>query len=196
MEKENIVLKKKISKLENLLKEQTSLTHKHKILADFDFLTKVSNRASFTRAVKDMLSDLVKRDYPFVIIYLDLDDFKQINDRFSHNDGDKVLIKVAETLILKNRAHTIIGRLGGEEFGIALPGVEEKEALCVANRLRAAIENIEYSNKDISVTASIGVYIPNKEDNMDDVIYKADKAMYISKNTGKNKITVYKGDLK
>lgn len=195
LKEENFLLKNKIIELEKLLQEQLFISRKNKRLADIDFLTKVSNRMSFVRAVEDMLEAYKKKDYPFTLIYIDLDNFKYVNDKYSHNDGDLVLIEVANQLVVANRAHTVIGRLGGEEFGILVPGLTDIEAATIGERFRALIENMIFHHEDIHITASIGIYSPDKDDYVDDIIYKADKAMYFSKNNGKNQFNLYR-DLK
>lgn len=190
--RENFKLKMKIIELENLLKEQINLSRHNKRMADFDFLTQVSNRLSFSRSIEDMQNDFIEKNYPFTLIYIDLDNFKRINDNHSHNEGDMVLITVAKQLVFDNRAHTVIGRLGGEEFGLLIPGLNERECMAIAERTRKSIEDLSFSKPDVKVTASIGLYSPVKTDSKDDIIYKADRAMYHSKNTGKNKYTLYK----
>lgn len=190
--KENFELKIEITNLKNQLKEQSDISKTHKKLADSDFLTQVANRLSFVRAVEDMQKDFIEKNYPFTLIYIDLDNFKIINDTYSHNQGDDVLKKVAMQLVVDNRAHTVIGRLGGEEFGLLIPGLNEYESLAIAERTRLSIENLIFNKADIKITASIGIYSPDKSDSTDDIIYKADKAMYYSKRNGKNKYTLYK----
>lgn len=189
--KENFQLKIKVLELENLLKDQIFISRENKKKADFDFLTEVANRLSFSRAVEDMQKDFIEKNYPFTLIYIDLDNFKKVNDTYSHNEGDLVLIKVARQLVLDNRAHTVIGRLGGEEFGLLIPGLNERECMSIAERTRESLESLNFGKPDIKITGSIGIYSPVKTDSKDDIIYKADRAMYHSKNTGKNKYTLY-----
>jgi len=194
MKNENINLKKRIIELELELKLQIKNGIESRKLANFDFLTNIANRGSFTRSLKDMLEDLKEKEYPFTMIYIDLDNFKLVNDTYSHKEGDNVLRAVSNLLILENRAHTLIGRLGGEEFGVAIPGGGVKEGLVVAERIRLAIEGLSLEGIEVSVTASIGVYEPTDKDSIEDTITKADNAMYISKTTGKNKVTLYNED--
>jgi len=191
-DKANIELKKRNRELKNKIKLQEKEIKKQTRLANFDYLTQVSNRASFTRSLEDMIFDFKNKDYPFILLYIDLDNFKRINDKYTHAEGDKVLLRVAQQLVLDNRAQTLIGRLGGEEFGIVLPGANREEGNAAANRLLESIRNIRFNIKDIKMTASIGMYSPNKEDTLEDIVYFADKAMYFSKNNGKDKLTDYK----
>jgi len=192
LEKENIELKIEMSELILELKHLQNELKKNKKLANFDFLTRLANRSSFTRSLEDMLKDYKEMNYPFGLIYIDLDNFKSINDNYSHNHGDLVLKEVSKALILANRANSVIGRLGGEEFGIAVPGANENILNIISERVRIAIEEIEVPDITVNVTASIGFYLPSTEDSLESIIQNADKAMYFSKNNGKNQITNFK----
>jgi diguanylate cyclase len=191
-EKDNFRLKTRILELEALLRDQVKLSREHKRMADFDYLTQIPNRMSFTRALEDMLEDYKNKDYPFTLIYVDLDNFKFVNDNYSHKEGDLVLVEVATKLVIDNRAHTVVGRLGGEEFGLLIPGRIDTESEVIAERVRQSVESMRFIQEDVRVTASIGIYSPEKTDNVDDVIYRADKAMYYSKENGKNRWTKYR----
>jgi diguanylate cyclase len=193
LEEENILLKKK-------LKEQDFLIHSIQIdlndckkYANIDFLTQLANRARFERSLEDIHNIYKQDNIDYVFLYIDLDNFKSVNDNFSHTKGDFILKEVAKILILENRAHTLIGRLGGEEFGIVIQNISKDISLKIAERIRKAIELAKFNQeKGIFVTASIGIYIPNHKDHIEDIIYKADKAMYYSKNNGKNKVSYFK----
>lgn len=197
LENENIELKQKLQEAENMIKDLMIQSRNFKKSAEFDFLTQVTNRLSFTRSLKDFHEDFKHRDYPYALLYLDIDNFKSINDTFSHSIGDKVLIEVANKLVLSNRAHTVIGRLGGEEFGVLIPGVTIEVAETITQRMQAAIKNISLPELDSRIiTISVGIYLPDKNDLIEDCLYKADKAMYYSKKTGKDKYTIFSENLK
>lgn len=192
LKNENIALKIQMSELILEKKQIEKELKVNRRLANFDFLTKLSNRSSFTRSLEELLEDLKDLNYTFGVIYIDLDNFKKVNDTYSHMHGDHVLKEIAKLLILENRANSVIGRLGGEEFAIIIPGAKTIEQIAkAAERIRLAIEELVLEGIDIDVTASIGVYKPVKTDTSEDIIYKADKAMYHSKKTGKNKVTLY-----
>jgi len=194
LEEENIELKRKIKEQDYLIHSLNIELTDCKKFSNIDFLTQLANRERFQRSLEDIHKMYKNMNINFCLIYIDLDNFKQVNDKFSHSHGDFVLKKVAKILTLKNRAHTLIGRLGGEEFGIVIQNVNKETCLRVAERIRESIENetFDLDIKKVNVTASIGIYIPEKEDLIEDIIYKADKAMYFSKNNGKNKVSFYK----
>ena len=130
---------------------------------------------------------------------LDIDFFKSINDTYGHATGDKVLKTVANVIKDKLREYDIPSRYGGEEFCILLPQTNIEEASIVAERLRSAdetkaIETLkekEDSNKNISVTISIGLSQLKETDMAEDLYKRADKALYEAKETGRNKVVVY-----
>lgn len=192
LEQENFDLKMENKDLTNRLKEEVIRANKNKKLAEFDYLTQITNRMSFERACRDMIDEYQNKNYPFSLIYIDLDNFKSVNDNYSHTMGDMVLVEVANKLVVLNRAQAVVGRLGGEEFGILVPGLIDTEAVVIADRIKENFHNIEFKDTDIEVTASIGIYSPEKEDNVQDLIYKADKAMYYSKMNGKDQYNLYR----
>jgi len=157
-----------------------------------DFLTSLVNRRSFDRALNDLIKDFNEKKIPFTLILLDLDNFKQINDKFGHPAGDLVLKEVSNLLRTYLRANTIIGRLGGEEFGIILPNVTLENGKNVAERIRNVIENheIKYDGKVIRISASLGVTQVKEGDTIDTLYRRADEALYQAKRDGKNKVIV------
>ncbi|MCX7760237.1 MAG: GGDEF domain-containing protein [Hydrogenothermaceae bacterium] len=184
-----------MQKLEEYHKEITKLNTEIKIAkeeANGDFLTGLVNRRSFERSVKDLLKEVKEKDYTFSLIIMDIDNFKYVNDTYGHLAGDEVLKEIAMLLRIFLRANTIIGRLGGEEFGIILPNVNIENAVKVAERLRNAIENreIKFNNHIIKVTASFGVTETKKTDDYISLFERADKALYKAKNNGKNRIEI------
>ena len=173
------------------LQEELSITKEE---ANIDFLTKLPNRRSFTRALEDFLDNFKNYSVPFSLVMLDIDNFKQINDTYGHDFGDKVLIEIGKILRTFLRAKDIPGRLGGEEFGIILPGVKLEQAYRIAERLRKAIEvrDLEVDNgKYVNFTASIGVAeVEDSMESIDDLYKKADEALYKAKQNGKNQVQV------
>ncbi len=160
--------------------------------AEIDFLTGLVNRRRFERALLEMINDYQTMRYPFALILLDVDNFKQINDKYGHTAGDQVLKEIA--LILKTflRANNIPARIGGEEFAILVPGATAKEAKVIAERLRSAIENRTFSTleDEIKATASFGVTSVREDDTIDTIFARVDKALYKAKKEGKNKVVV------
>lgn len=174
------------------LKEELSAAKKE---ASIDFLTGLVNRRRFERALEDAIRDRKIRHYPSSVIFVDVDDFKKINDEYGHLIGDLVLKELATIFRFYLRANTVIGRLGGEEFAILLPGVEIKDAISIAERLRKVIENREIkiendSGKKLKITASFGVTEIKEDDTVESVLMRADEAMYKAKKKGKNKVEI------
>jgi diguanylate cyclase (GGDEF)-like protein len=155
---------------------------------DHDWLTGATSR----RAFQGTLERLVGRiGLPSIgLISFDIDHFKQVNDRFGHLAGDRVLVEVVEVCRSVLRDCDVISRLGGEEFGVLLPGATAKSALGVAERLRQAIENARPSEIDVPVTASFGVTLLEQSDQgLTDPLRRADEALYRSKAAGRNRVT-------
>jgi len=195
IKKQNEVLKTQMQKYRQEIERLQNELSTAKTEAEMDFLTQLPNRRRFVRALKDSLRNHKEKNYPFSLIVLDIDDFKKINDTYGHSGGDTVLKEIA--YILKNylRANTVIGRLGGEEFAILIPGINGKKAKHIAERIRKVLENrsISYKNKTIKVTASFGVTESVKKDTPESIIDRADKALYKAKNSGKNTVKIING---
>ncbi|HIE35102.1 MAG TPA: GGDEF domain-containing protein [Campylobacterales bacterium] len=214
--REDIVQKEILNSINNILNELNELKNKNNILtkelkkyhqevislqkelkiakteSQIDFLTGLVNRRRFDRALLELLNDLHTKNYPFSLILLDIDNFKKINDKYGHPGGDKVLQEVAT--ILKNflRANAIVSRFGGEEFAVILPGSKLDEAEHIAQRLRKAIENRSFHIDDLKVTASFGVTEAKKDDTLESIYERADKALYKAKKSGKNIVIAIK----
>lgn len=172
-----------------------------------DQLTGLFNRHYVMKKVPDLIKRAqYKENGKLVGIYFDLDNFKRINDEHSHGDGDLVLKTTGETLKSLFKPTDIVARLGGEEFMAILPNVKnEKEGneVKTANqialeRAKEAVEairglsfNFGPDDPDHKITASVGVYTLREGDNIEDFIDNADKAMFVSKKTGKDRITEY-----
>ena len=129
----------------------------------------------------------------------DIDFFKKVNDTYGHAVGDLVLKSIAKIIRGQLREYDIAGRYGGEEFSILLPFTKINEAQMVAERLRKTIEdkvidiskvNPDSETKEIQVTLSLGIYEMQADDNEEELLKKADKALYQAKNTGRNKVVV------
>ncbi|MDD5156725.1 GGDEF domain-containing protein [Sulfurimonas sp.] len=158
--------------------------------SSIDALTKVFNRRELSRSLDEIFSNK-DRPYELHLLMLDLDDFKKINDTYGHVAGDKILIFVSNILKKTLRDGDKIFRYGGEEFLIMLNRNSDEGCELMANRLLKLVSsnNLIYMGEKISITASIGMTKLLKDDNKDSLIARVDKAMYISKNSGKNQLT-------
>jgi diguanylate cyclase (GGDEF)-like protein len=152
--------------------------------AQTDFLTGISNRRHFLHQAEQTLRQAGERGEPVSLLMLDLDFFKDINDTYGHQAGDAVLRAVSRRLGEVLRPIDVIGRLGGEEFGVILPGLELKEAVAVADRLRAAVAALRPGGH--AVTASLGV--ASGVTALNDLLARADACLYAAKDAGRNRV--------
>lgn len=161
-------------------------------LSNYDPLTAIPNRRYFGALFDKQLLLSHRNKNDIAILFIDIDDFKSINDRFGHHTGDEVLKMIAKILSTNIRETDLIARWGGEEFLIALIDSPIDESLKVTEKLRLAIEKDTELKKLLNenLTASFGLSMLLETDSQDDIISRADTAMYDSKQSGKNKITV------
>jgi len=159
-------------------------------LAIYDSLTGFYNRRRF-RAMLDEELGAAKTSAPLSVLLMDLDHFKQINDRFGHLVGDQVLSVVAQVMREHAPTDAAIGRLGGEEFALAVHGKTRTEAVALAETLRAAVSSrpIETRDERLQVTISIGVAQSGVDgDTPSDLLRRADERMYAAKQAGRNRV--------
>lgn len=162
-------------------------------LANTDSLTGLLNRRRFFELAEAEYAKAESGAEPLSIIMLDVDDFKHFNDRHGHKVGDAVLTLVAQTCKSSLRADDILGRLGGEEFVVALPNTRLEDALEVASRLRSAIQEVALSERSVhAITVSVGVTEYDYTcKSLDVLLERADQAMYTSKNSGRNQVSAW-----
>lgn len=158
-------------------------------LAMTDQLTGLYNRYFLTSFIEQSLSLAKRHEYPLSLIMLDLDKFKDINDTFGHEQGDQVLVKVADVLQKNCRAEDIAVRLGGDEFLVVLPHCTTQQAMVKANKICSCVNAIKLNNSAVVTTASLGV----SSTQYSDLSYKslldvADKSVYKAKDKGGNSV--------
>jgi len=173
-------LQEKQKEAERLKKELDTL----KKQAFIDYLTGLKNRRSIQKALEDYFRDFKKYGYPFSVIMVDLNNFKEINDKYGHPVGDCILKEVGEILRKYLRAKDAIGRYGGDEFLIILPGVKLEDAINIARRLKLVIENQTFycEDKELKISASFGVLEASKKFNSPEEVIKAvDQKLYEAK---------------
>lgn len=162
-------------------------------LADHDSLTGLLNRRSFVERVNQEISRFDRHNCELSYMIIDIDKFKAINDTYGHLTGDVVLKAFAKKISGILRENDFIGRIGGEEFAIALPGTTMKSAHEMGERIRKEIagHDLKYKSVNINFTVSIGIsrFMLAKE-SFHDVFSRADSALYHAKNTGRNKVCV------
>jgi diguanylate cyclase (GGDEF)-like protein/PAS domain S-box-containing protein len=155
-----------------------------------DPLTGLANRALFRDRVSHALALAQRRGHPITVLFLDLDDFKLVNDSLGHAEGDRLLIAAAERFLSCARSTDTVARLGGDEFAILIEGGEGRDGLL--ERLSAAmVHAFSLSGNQVRVTASIGVATATGGDGADDLLRNADVAMYEAKRHGKGRSATY-----
>jgi diguanylate cyclase (GGDEF)-like protein len=159
-------------------------------LAEVDELTGAFNRRCIMRMLEEEISRAHRLNAPCAIALIDLDWFKRINDAYGHPTGDEVLRTFAITMFANVRAIDRFGRYGGEEFLLVLPDTTQQSAVGMLDRLRAIIAELEWSafSAGMSVTMSAGVTVLRANENSDNVLARADSALYAAKAQGRNRI--------
>lgn len=157
-------------------------------LSSSDGLTKLYNRSYLLTKIKDELKRYKRYKTTFSLLILDIDDFKKVNDQYGHQKGDNVLMKLGKIINGSKRYLDICARYGGEEFAIILPHSNSKDAKIISERLRKKVK--VFFQNDVKITISIGFSnCPESSIILEDLIKKADDALYESKRSGKNKVT-------
>lgn len=155
-----------------------------------DELTGVHNRHYFNETLEEEIKRAHRYKTPFSLVAFDVDHFKNVNDDFGHDIGDKVLKRLANEVVHSLRETDKLCRIGGEEFCILMPETELQEAEYTAERLRQAVQEIPYSDVPRSVTISLGVTKLNRWDNPSTLYKRADVALYQAKDNGRNRVEV------
>lgn len=209
LEKANLTLGEIVSEQEHLLREleaaraeaqklseQLRLAN-NKLLdeARSDALTGLPNRRQFEEFLQKEIERTARYNHPIALLFIDIDDFKSLNDRYGHLEGDSVLKQLAEILRQNVRRSDMMARWGGEEFIAALVETDGAGAQKVAERIRRSIENarihLDNGVMSLNLTASVGVAVcesPGKLITVNTLIRKADQAMYEAKHLGKNRV--------
>ncbi len=164
--------------------------------ATIDQMTGLKNHAYFQSKLREERDKAKKRNSTLAILFTDVDHFKKFNDTHGHQAGDLVLKAVANVINRSIRKSDIAARYGGEEFCVIMPGSNQKSAMEAAERIRSGIEKIklEYQNKKLEITTSVGVAffdanVDAKKNSL--LIERADKALYVCKKSGRNKVILY-----
>ncbi|HTM45606.1 MAG TPA: diguanylate cyclase [Polyangiaceae bacterium] len=157
--------------------------------AQFDPLTRLPNR----RTLEMEFQNRFERNEPFGVLFIDLDEFKQVNDIFGHDMGDRVLCRIADVLWRQISPNDSVGRFGGEEFVVVVGGAGLEETRLVAERIRSTAEGLGVTPETpVCVTLSVGAaaFDPLRPEPIRTLLNRADKALYEAKRTGRNKVVV------
>jgi diguanylate cyclase (GGDEF)-like protein/PAS domain S-box-containing protein len=192
LEQKNIELSSLIAQLETAQIEVTQQNKELHFLATRDPLTGCLNRRSFYEAFGIEFAKAKKEGIELSCIMVDIDHFKLVNDNYGHAMGDEIIQLLANILHSNSRKDDLVGRYGGEEFCLVLPGLSADHALSVAERIRLSVMNESskiYEQAGLIVTASLGVAsIFDHAENPAELNNQADKALYVAKESGRNRV--------
>jgi diguanylate cyclase (GGDEF)-like protein/PAS domain S-box-containing protein len=155
--------------------------------ATTDALTGVYNRQKFMEELEAELDKFRRYNNTFTVIMVDIDHFKEINDTYGHDTGDKILKELSRLMNSSIRKTDLFARWGGEEFMILSPSLSYENAIVFAEKIRGYVESFVFD--DINhLTVSIGITVPKEEDTFEKILKRVDKALYYSKNNGRNQV--------
>jgi diguanylate cyclase (GGDEF)-like protein len=187
-------LRDSVAQAAPILANQRNLTIAERRAAS-DVLTGLPNRRAADEAFKRMAAHAGRNVSPLTAVLLDLDRFKEVNDRHGHESGDRALATVGSIITSSIRASDFASRFGGEEFLVLLPDTDRDAALIVAEKLRSEIENAELVGIG-SITASLGLAVlPTDAGEPQELLRKADRALYTAKEGGRNRVHVFNGSV-
>jgi len=184
--------------LEEKVKDRTVKLEEAKSVAETmartDVLTGLNNRRSFYEKANEILKTVIRKKQSISALMIDADNFKELNDTYSHSFGDKVLKKIANNIFASIREIDLCARIGGEEFVVLMPDENIEMAQIVAQRILSNIskKSLEFDGQEVQVTVSIGVSACKDTSSVtiDKIIKHADLALYKAKKRGKNCINV------
>lgn len=181
--------------------ERKELENELHQLAFYDKLTGLANRRMFHDHLHKSIKSAERNAKSFAIFFMDLDDFKNINDTLGHETGDLLLIETAKRIRDSFRGNDVVARLGGDEFTVIVEDVKEASHLDIAYLAEKLLSelvsrNVFINEHDLSISASLGIAIyPENGLDSETLIRNADTAMYVSKNSGKNRYTFFSDEM-
>ncbi len=195
--KELLEQMKRMVKVSDIMENKLNLVRRSiDEISKFDFLTNVYNRRHFDKILTEEWKKNEEANNPLAILMIDIDNFKEYNDKYGHVEGDKCLQNISS--IIKNvinQSNNVVSRYGGEEFIALISNSDLEKAKCIAENIRKSIEGLgilhEASEYEV-VTVSIGVAaaIPNMQLQSENLIVMADQALYRAKSSGRNRVAI------
>jgi len=179
-----------------ILSSIRSLLERERALSRIDFLTGIGNRRYFIELADMEINRARRYRHPFTIVFIDLDNFKAVNDRYGHRAGDKLLRLIADTIQSKIRITDAVARLGGDEFAILLPETGSELAQAIAGKLQKLSMEVMHQQR-WPVTFSMGAMtFTTPPLTIDEMLQVSDRLMYVAKSKGKNRIEyeVFEGE--
>jgi diguanylate cyclase (GGDEF)-like protein/PAS domain S-box-containing protein len=179
--------------------EVRRMTQNLEYQASHDELTGLVNRREFNHRLQEAMEECRRSGEPYALCYMDLDQFKTVNDICGHHAGDLLLQQITASLRQHIREHDTLARLGGDEFGLLLVRCPAEQAVAYANELRGVISEVRFtwSGRVFTIDASIGIAMLNHvEGNIDEALSIADATCYVAKEQGRNRVRLYRpGDV-
>lgn len=193
MIEKNKELEHQLSKSTQIMQEMQRDLEIARKEATTDSLTGLANRKAFDEEIRRIMDDTAKMETAFTLVLMDIDHFKNFNDSFGHQVGDQVLKLVAKTLTDGIKGRDIAARYGGEEFALILPDTDLQGGVKVANHLRNAVASKDVVNRatgeklaQITMSGGVSQYVPGES--LDELIARADAALYTAKHNGRNQV--------
>ncbi len=176
------------------ISEKISLLHQIEELkkqALIDSLTSLGNRGYTVMVMQRRLEELKRYAWPFGVLFIDIDNFKHINDTYGHPSGDRVLRTIAKTLLRNSRSVDFVGRWGGEEIITVHTKVTMEQLLSIAEKFRSLVAGttVAIGDERISLTVSVGATLAVEKDTIESLVQRADGLMYQSKLAGRNRVS-------
>lgn len=161
-------------------------------LALLDDLTQLANRRYLESEISNRIEEKKRINGTFGILFIDIDHFKQFNDTYGHDAGDKVISFVADTFTANSRPFDLYGRWGGEEFVGIIRNIDHHNLEMIGNKVRILVKSayIKHDETTLQVTISVGATLVNETDTVESVIKRADELLYKSKASGRNCLTI------